>query len=223
MRLAAAGFALAILALPASAGQFGPSQYPIKDMDGNSVSNFTLAAELSERLAGLGTVTVGNPKGDVTLTQFYDLNCPFCREAALDVDVLVRGDRQLKLVFVPFPVLSVDSIQGGRVEIAAAAMLTPAKFLELHRRIYAQRGLINAEKVFVSATGLGVDRQKLANAANSQATIDTLKKNSEFGIAARLIATPAYLIKGVVILGHPGLKSLRDAVAAVRACGKVVC
>src|SRR5690242_17707760 len=109
-----------VFATVASAAQFGPDQYPIKSDEGDPITNFDLTPQLSARLAKLpGQVTVGNPNGDVTLVQFYDLNCPFCREAAADIDALVRADQKLKLVFAPYAVLSVQSAQGALVELAA--------------------------------------------------------------------------------------------------------
>jgi protein-disulfide isomerase len=224
-RLAIAAFALSALAGGALAAQFGPSQYPIRADDGDEIANFTLSPDISAELAKLpGLVPVGNPQGDVTLLQFYDLNCPFCREAAADVDALVKADKKLKLVFVPYAVLSMQSVQGGLVELAAAKQMTPDQFLAMHRRIYAGgRGLIDASRVAAAARAEGLDPQKLVDAANSPETFKTLKQSADFGSGAKLVATPAYVINGVAILGHPGLKPLQNIVAAVRICGKVMC
>jgi protein-disulfide isomerase len=155
--------------------------------------------------------------------QFYDLNCPFCREAAADIDELVRTDKNIKLVFVPYAVLSVQSVQGALVEIAAAQLLTSEKYLQFHRRIYAGRGLIDGPRVLAAAKDVGLDQQQLAAAANTEGTLNVLRITADFGTAARLVATPAYVINGVAILGHPGLKPLRGVIQSVRACGKVVC
>ena len=101
-------------AVAAQAQQFGPAQFPIKDDDGDPMSNYSLSADQMAQVARLpGLVDVGGPKSDVTLYQFYDLNCPFCREAAADVDTLIRSDPALRLVFVPYPVLSVPYHQDG--------------------------------------------------------------------------------------------------------------
>ncbi len=208
----------------AAAAQFGPSQYPIKADDGELISNFTLSPQLSARLAKLpGQVAVGNLQGDVTLLQFYDLNCPYCREAAADMDALVRADGKLKLIFVPYAVLSMQSVQGGMVEIAAAKLLTPEKYLEFHRRIYAGRGLIDGPRTLVAAQEVGLDPQALAKSANTESTLNVLRETANFGTAAKLAATPAYVIGGVAILGHPGLKPLQAAIRSIRFCGKVVC
>jgi len=109
------------------------------------------------------------------------------------------------------------------VEIAAAKLLTPDQFLDFHRRIYANRGVIDGPKVLAVAKDMGLDPQKLAASANTQATLDILRDSATFGGDAGLAATPAYVIDGVAIVGHPGLKALQGVIRSVRACGKVAC
>ena len=201
-----------------------PARYPIKADDGDTIANFDLKPGFSARLDKLpGKVAVGDLNGDVTLMQFYDLNCPYCREAAADIDTLVRADKKLKLVFVPYAVLSVASVRGAMVEIAAAKELTPEQYLDFHKRIYANRGTIDGPKVLAVAKDMGLDPQKLAGVANTEATLNILRDNATFGGEAGLAATPAYVVDGVAIVGHPGLKALQSVVRSVRACGKVVC
>jgi protein-disulfide isomerase len=217
-------FAICLFATGAPAAQFGDAQHAIKDDDGDPVANFDLSADLLARLAKLpAQVPVGNLQGDVTLVQFYDLNCPYCRLAAADVDTLVKDDNKLKLVFVPYPVLSVQSVQGALIETGAAKMLTPEQYIEFHRRVYASRGVIDGPKVLAAAAGMGLDSNKLAGLSNTEAMLNLLRANADFGTAANLAATPAYVIGGAVILGHPGLKPLQAAVRSMRSCGKVVC
>ena len=94
-----------------------PARYPIKADDGDTIANFDLKPGFAARLDKLpGKVAVGNLNGDVTLMQFYDLNCPYCREAAADIDTLVRSDNKLKLVFVPVcrPVGGLRARRDGR-------------------------------------------------------------------------------------------------------------
>lgn len=208
----------------AAMAQMSAARYPLKADDGDMIANFDLKPGFAARLDKLpGKVPVGNVNGDVTLIQFYDLNCPYCREAAADIDALVRADSKLKLVFVPYAVLSVASVRGAMVEIAAAKQLTPVQYLDFHRRIYANRGTIDGAKVLAVAKDMGLDPERLASVANTEATLNILRDNATFGSEAGLAATPAYVIDGVAIVGHPGLKSLQGMIAAVRACGKVVC
>lgn len=213
-----------VMAAGALAAQFGPAQYGIKAFDGEPITNFDLSPALLSQLALLpGKVTVGDPNGDVTLYEFSDLNCPFCREASADIDALVHSDKKLKLVFMPYPVLSLQSVQGALVEITVAKMMTGEQFLDFHRRIYAGRGVVDGSRALAVAQDMGLDAKKIVELGNTPATLDLLKQNSDFGSKAKLIATPDYVINGVAILGHPGLKPLQRVIAAVRQCGKVVC
>ena len=215
---------LTVAAATAQAAQFGPAQYKIVSDYGDEITNYDLRPELAQRLTALaGQVPVGNTQGDVTLYQLYDLNCPFCREAAADVDAIVRADKKLKLVFVPYAVLSIQSVQGALIEIAVAKMLSADKFLDFHRRIYAQRGMIDGPRALAAAKELGLDPLKVAAEGNTEATLNILRTTAAFGTDAKLVATPAYVIGNVVILGHPGRKALEKTIASMRQCAKVVC
>src|SRR4029079_1579311 len=188
-----------LLALPLAAGaaQFGPAQYPIKADDGEPITNFSLTPEQIAQLGRLpGSVAVGNPGVGTTLYQFYDLNCPFCREAAQDVDDLIRTDPALKLVFVPYPVLSAQSVEGARVEHAIRE-LAPQKFLEFHRKIYAGRGTIDCARALAAAKELGFDLNKIVEIANTPRITEVLKAQAMIGSNLKLMATPSYVIQGV--------------------------
>lgn len=222
--LVSAAIALLLTIAPAVAQHVGTAEFQIKDSDGELNTNFSLPPGAGMKLATLpAQMPVGNPKGDVTLYQFYDLNCPYCREAAADVDTLVRSDAKLKLVLVPYAVLSVASVQGALVEVGVSKSLSPEKYLDFHKRIYAGRGLIDGPRVLAAAGEFGLDKDKVAAVSNTEATLDQLRANADFGTEAKLGVTPAYIIGGVAILGHPGLKPLQTVIAAMRKCGKVVC
>lgn len=226
MRVWLAAFALGLTLLPvvAQAQQFGSAQFAIKADDGDAISNHALRPEQVAQVARLpGAVDVGRPGADVTLHQFYDLNCPFCREAAADVDTLIRSDPKLRVVFVPYAVLSVQSIEAARVELALRELGTPQQFLEFHRRIYAGRGVIDGNRALAVAQVLGFDRKKVVDAANARRITEILTAHAKVGNDLKLMATPAYVVQGVAILGHPGVEPLRKIIAAVRSCKAVVC
>jgi protein-disulfide isomerase len=223
VRIAAALFLLCGL-VAAQAQQFGSAEFAIKDDEGDPIANHSLTPEQMAKVARLpGLVDVGDAIDDVTLYQFYDLNCPFCREAAADVDQLIRTDSALRLVFVPYPVLSAASVEGARVELAVRELASPQKFLEFHRMIYAGRGLIDGARALAVTQKMRLDQTKIVEIANAQRVTDTMTRHAKVGSALKLVATPAYVIQGVAILGHPGLEPLRKIVAAVRTCKKVVC
>jgi protein-disulfide isomerase len=213
-----------LLTLLPAAAQAQQAQFPIMDDDGAPMANHALRRDQMAEVAHLpGLVDVGRPDADVTLYQFYDLNCPYCREAAADVDTLIRSDPGLRLVFAPYAVLSPASVEGARVELALRQLGTPQQFLEFHRRIYSGRGRIDGNRALAVAQSLGFDRRALIEIADTGPITDTLTVHAKVGFDAKLMVTPSYVIEGVAILGHPGLESLRHVIASVRHCGAVAC
>ncbi|MBI3435072.1 MAG: thioredoxin domain-containing protein [Proteobacteria bacterium] len=215
-----------VVALFATAAPVAGQQawYPLRGDDGSALANHRVPTELTSEIERLpGVVVAGNPKGDVTLVEFYDLNCPYCRKAAADVAALIDEDKELRLVLVAFPVLGVPSIEASRVELAIAKIGTPQQFVQFHHKVYAGRGVVDGRRALAVAAELGFSADKLLPIANDDAITETMKAHVRLGSALELNATPAFVIKGVGILGHPGRKSLRGIIAAVRRCDNVVC
>ncbi len=218
--------ALALLSLAAVAGaqQFGPAQFAIKADDGELLTNHRITADQAaqmERLPGL--VITGDANGDVTLYQWYDLNCPFCREAARDIDDIMRTDRKLRMVFVPYPTLSVQSVEGARIELAVRELATPQRWLEFRKKIYAGRGIINGARALAVTQEMRLDQAKIIEIANAQRTTETMQAHAKLGTAIKMLATPGYVIQGVAVVGHPGLAPLRKLVSSARICKAAVC
>jgi len=232
-RLIVAGLALIVLAstlMAASAFAQMPFAAPrppaakILGEDGTPVRNHRINADQVKALARLPkSVVVGNPNGDVTLYEFYDLNCPYCRRASSDLDRLLAADKKLRVVLVPFPVLGVASIQAGRVEFVAAGRFPADRFHIFHRKIFAARGVVDGARALAVAQELGLKPQDVIAEANRDEITDQMKSHVRLGDAMGLVATPAWIAGDVVIVGHPGLEALRKIVAAQRACGKVAC
>lgn len=215
---------LAALLPAAASAQNLKYDFRIAGPDGSPVANHRIAPEQAAAVAKLpGAVTVGNPQGDVTLVEFYDLNCPYCRRASADVDALIKSDGKLKVVLVPFPVLGIPSIQAGRVELAVRKLASPQTFYAFHRKIYEGRGVIDGERALAVARELKIDQEKILSVANEDSITETMKAHVRLGNALNLVATPSYVIGNVAIVGHPGAKSLRAAIDAMRKCGQVAC
>jgi protein-disulfide isomerase len=217
----------AFLQAPASAQERDPST--------DVVSEFPLTADNGDRLANHavklpgpidqlpGVVVAVNPNGKITLVEFYDLNCPYCRAASTDIADMVDLDPQLRLVLVPFPVLGIPSIQAGRIELAVAKLGTPKQFYTFQRKVYAQRGPTDGNRAFDIARGLGLDAKKLIAVGNSDEVTEQMKNHVQLGDELGLAATPSFIIGGVALVGYPGRYHLQAIVDAMNACGKVVC
>jgi protein-disulfide isomerase len=200
------------------------SEFALIGDDGQRVANHSVPAEQARSIEQLpGVVVIGNPRGKVVLAEFYDLNCPYCRIAAGDVDDMIETDSDLKLLLVPFPVLGVASVQAGRVELAVGKLGSPKQFYEFHRRLFARRGTIDGARALEVARELRLDEAKLIALADSEAITETMKSHVRLGNALGLAATPSFVVGGVAILGHPGRRSLQSVVDAVGACGRILC
>lgn len=216
--------ALFSVAVFASVALADVGELPIKADDGTVIANHSIPAGLESLIESApGVVVVGNSKGKVTLIEFYDLNCPYCRRASEDIGALLQKTPELRLVLVPFPVLGIPSIQGARVELAVAQLYPPEKFYAFHRTVYAGRGIIDGQRAFAAAQAIGADLTKVQEIANSDGLVEVMKAHLRLGEAAGIQATPGLIIKGVAIVGYPGPKSLARVIDAALRCGAVIC
>jgi protein-disulfide isomerase len=198
------------------------SQYPLVGDHGQPVANHAVTLEGPiDQLPGV--VSVGNPRGKTALVEFYDLNCPFCRIASVDIGDLVDTDPDLKLVLVPYPVLGPASVAASRVELAVAKLGTPRQFYEFHRRIYAQYGTTDGLRALAVAGKLGFDQRALSTLGDSAEITQIMKAHLALGSALGLTATPAFILGHLAILGYPGRESLQAMVEAADRCGKPMC
>jgi protein-disulfide isomerase len=224
-----------ILAVVVAAFLQAPASAQERDPSTDVVSEFPLTADNGDRLANHtvklpgpidrlpGVVVAANPNGKITLVEFYDLNCPYCRAASTDIADMVDLDPQLRLVLVPFPVLGIPSIQAGRIELAVAKLGTPKQFYAFHRKVYAQRGPMDGNRAFDIARGLGLDAKKLLAVGDSDEVTEQMKNHLQLGNELGLAATPSFIIGGVALVGYPGRYHLQAIVDAMNTCGKVVC
>lgn len=198
--------------------------YPLKADDGTTIANHRVPVELESEIEKLpGAVIVGNPHGEVTLNEFYDVNCPYCRKASADIDALLRADKELRLVLIPFPVLGIASIQGTRVELAVRRLTTPKKFYEFHRMLDQTRGVVDGNRALAAAKAIGLDQAKVLKIANEDSLAGVMTAHVRLGDALAIQATPGFVIKGVAILGYPGKASLERIIKAVEQCDAVIC
>jgi protein-disulfide isomerase len=206
------------------AGQADEGQYQIKADDGSMIANHRVSAEIESRIEKLpGIVIAGNPHGKVTLAEFYDLNCPYCRAASADIDVLLRKNPELRLVLVPFPVLGIPSIQGTRVELAVARLVPAPKFYAFHRQLDSMRGVVDGNRALAAAKAMGLDTAEVLKIANKDLLAEVMTAHLHVGDALAIAATPGFVINGVVIVGYPGAKALAKVIQSVQRCNNVVC
>jgi len=220
-RLILSTFVIVLMPLAAHADE---GWYPIKADDGTTIENHRVPVELESQIEKLpGVIVLGNPHGEVTLNEFYDLNCPYCRRASAEVAELLSTVKELKLVLVPFPVLGIASIQAGKVEQAVIRLAPPKTAYAFYRKAMASRGVVDGNRAIAIAKSLGLDIGKVSKVANDKSIPDIMIAHVRLGGALGIQATPGFVIKGVAINGYPGDKSLARVIDSVERCDKVVC
>lgn len=169
------------------------------------------------------TAYVGNPDGDVTIIEFSDYNCSFCKRASKDVAALLKADPKLRVGIKELPVLGTDSIAAAKVAVAAKRQLQGERFLAFHLDLMDQRGRVGTDVATRVAIAHGADPERLrADLAEPlvNATIDnTLALGERLGING----TPAFIVGGEVVPGAIGEIALAMKVASIRKCGRASC
>lgn len=166
---------------------------------------------------------VGNPSGDVTLVEFFDYNCGYCKRALSDLRILIKADPKLKVVLKDLPVLGPDSVEASRVALAAKPQLSGDRLFEYHARMLETRGRVNGERGLAVAREMGLDIARLQRDLEGPEVKAALQENSDLSEKLGINGTPAFILGDEVISGAVGVEPLRVAITAMRKCGQAIC
>lgn len=171
----------------------------------------TISANRGAILKPFGSAWIGSANPDVTLVEYFDYNCGYCRASLPTIAALVKSDPRVRVVFREFPVLSDASVDAARMSLAAAQQ---GKFQRFHDALYAA-GPVTAASIAASATAAGVDLARAA-AFVPQAEAEIA---SNMGVARQLglTGTPSWVIGNTVVSSALTLDALQKAVAVARA------
>jgi protein-disulfide isomerase len=168
-------------------------------------------------------VTLGNPKGDVTMVEFFDYNCGYCKRAMTDMMELLKSDPNLKVVLKEFPVLGEGSVQAAQV--AAALMLqdkSGKKYLDFHQKLLSGRGQADKTRALAAAKEAGADMARLEKDMSGAEVRAALEESFKLAETLGLNGTPSYVINNDVVIGAVGLPALKEKISTAR-CGKPTC
>ncbi len=166
---------------------------------------------------------VGNPSGDVTLVEFFDYNCGFCKRSMEDVIQMKKADPGLRVVLKDFPVLGPDSVEASQVALAVRQQLKGEKYFEFHTRLMSSKGRVGKERAIAVAKELGVDTARLARDVEAPEVRAAIEETVRLGDRLGLTGTPSFVIGDEVVSGAVGIEPLKTLVASVRQCGKATC
>ena len=170
---------------------------------------------------GPGQVVLGNPEGDVTLVEFFDYNCGYCRNALPDLAALLAEDPNLRVVLKEFPILSNESIDAARVGILIGQ--SDADYWAFHEALFTARGQVNKDVALDAAVSLGLSRVALEMDMGTETVARTIQTSYEIAKALNITGTPTYIIGNEIIPGAIGVDELRSRIANMRACGETQC
>ncbi len=166
---------------------------------------------------------VGNPKGKVTLVEFFDYNCGYCKQALPDLQRLIKEDADLHVVLKDFPVLGPGSVEAAQVAIAVKKQLQGEKFWAFHVKLLGTRGQVGKAQALAAARDSGVDMDKLAKDMEGPEVQATLQESAKLADALNLTGTPTYVVGDEVVVGAVGYGQIKGKLDNVRKCGKATC
>jgi len=164
---------------------------------------------------------LGNPDGDVTLVEFFDYNCGYCRRATDDLKRLVEADPNLRVVMKEFPVLGQDSMEAAAVSISVN-QLFPEAYDAFHKRLMGVEGAADREAALAVAEELGLPRDRLESNMRSERVREVVQQSYEIAQALGLSGTPSYVVGDAVEFGAVGFDQLMARVNEAR-CGELTC
>lgn len=162
-------------------------------------------------------MTFGNLQGDVTLVEFFDYACGFCKRALSDKLDLMKGDPKLRVVLKEFPILGPNSLAASRVAIAVRMQDSGgSKALEFHKQLLGDRMPPTRERAMTIARGLGLNVALIERDEGSKEVEETLQENARLARALGINGTPSYVVGDNVIIGAVGLLPLKMRIDAAR-------
>lgn len=207
----------------ASAQGYGQA-FAVKNDDDRPIANMRLPGEIVGEIQALRGVTyVGPPEAEVTLYEFFDYNCPYCRKAAADLVSLTASDPSLRVGLINNPILSVQSAQAAKVALAVQRRLGSAATWTLYQTMLGKPGRIDGQSALAAAARLGVPAPELESVGDSEEVRLALKSHMRMAADLGLVATPSYILGNTGLLGHPGPKALARMIGAQRRCDRVAC
>jgi protein-disulfide isomerase len=162
-------------------------------------------------------VTLGNPQGDVTLVEFFDYNCGYCKRALGDKIELLKSDPKLKLVLKEFPVLGPGSIEAAQVAVAVRMQdKTGKKYFDFHQKLMSLRGQADKARAIAAAKETGFDTARIERDLGSDEVKKSLEESMMLAEALGINGTPTYVVGDNVVAGAIGTDALRKQIAAAR-------
>ncbi len=182
----------------------------------------SLAANAELLFKDANAAYTGNPKGDVTVVEFFDYNCGYCKRALIGVTKLIEDDKNVKVVFKELPIFGKESEDAARVALAARVQ---GKYWQVHKDLLSTPGRANEAKALRIAAKHGLDMTRLKADMKSPATTKTIEEVRQLAENMGINGTPHFFVGNRMIPGAPDdlLAQLKKHVSTIRKEGCSIC
>lgn len=158
----------------------------------------------------------GNLEGDITLVEFTDYRCGYCRKAHDEVAELVKSDGNIRFIIKEFPILGEDSIASSRFAIAVKKIAGDDAYKAAHDALITLKAGANTESLTRLANDLGLDATAIFAEMNSDETTAVIAQNHALAGRMQISGTPTFILEGEMLRGYVPLDGMKQLVAQVR-------
>jgi protein-disulfide isomerase len=167
-------------------------------------------------------MVLGNPDGDITLVEFFDYNCGFCKRAMEDVVKIMETDSNVRVVLKEFPILGPDSLAAHQVSMAFRK-LAPEKYGEYHMALLGADVRATEALAIELAKNFGVDEEALRAGMADPAIGDSIRQAYTLADALGISGTPSFVLGDETVFGAVGSDTLLAKIDNMRQCQSTVC
>lgn len=153
----------------------------------------------------------GNPEGSITLVEFFDYNCGYCKRASETLLQLIENNPDLRVVYKEWPILSEGSSIAAQVALAVH-FSQPEKYEALHHALLGSRSIANIEAAWKIAESVGVDRKAAETKYNSQEVKNHLAQSSMLAQNLGITGTPAFVVGDKILKGAYPIEQIQEAI-----------
>ncbi|MEM8730453.1 MAG: DsbA family protein [Pseudomonadota bacterium] len=177
-----------------------------------------LVAQHAEALFNDGFSWVGgNPDGDITLVEFLDYRCGFCRRAMPEVTKLLENDGNIRLIIKELPILGDDSVRASRFAIATKQVAGDDAYKQVHDALMGLNGTVGDVALRRIAEGLDLDAEAILTQMDSADVSAEIAQTRELAQALQINGTPSFVLQDELLRGFLPADQMAELVEEKRA------
>lgn len=164
---------------------------------------------------GLNAPSMGPANASVTVIEFFDYRCGYCKKVLQDTVELMNSGEDIRFVFMEFPILGEDSVAAASAALAVW-LNWPELYIDVHKVLMGSRGNLTQDKITELVTSIGIDPKALRDAMNSPKVSEIINNNYALAQSMNINGTPAFIIGDELVPGAIDMATMRQLIDAAR-------